>query len=297
MGDEHSRNSVSFVDRLASSNASIQCGNNGETLDLMPLYMSLIAGLSTCLGAVWVLWQRRPTRQSGRTNEPVIPESTMSFSLALAGSVMVTVSVVSILPECLREEGSDNTSFQFIPIQSQKFVSRLVFHILGYVLYYLLAKFAFPEPDETLGFKDTSDKDAMDVETQELLERSKSSDSLTKSKSPTKNEDKNKARNRRLDNNNRLQGNSNDSTNSLKDLDKIDKHDDNHNKEKNKEKSTDNKFFKQLSRYSSGADLQSTESKRAWRVAMLLFLSLSLHNFPEGLAVAASAMVRFNKLS
>ena len=29
--------------------------------------------------------------------------------------------------------------------------------------------------------------------------------------------------------------------------------------------------------------------QRAWRVAMLLFVSLAIHNYPEGLAVAASS--------
>jgi hypothetical protein len=32
------------------------------------------------------------------------------------------------------------------------------------------------------------------------------------------------------------------------------------------------------------------EAPRAWRVAMLLFLSLTVHNFPAGLAVAASSL-------
>jgi zinc transporter ZupT len=41
---------------------------------------------------------------------------------------------------------------------------------------------------------------------------------------------------------------------------------------------------------SSGKDLQSTEARRAWRVAMLLFVSIAVHNFPEGLAVAASTL-------
>jgi ZIP family zinc transporter len=45
-----------------------------------------------------------------------------------------------------------------------------------------------------------------------------------------------------------------------------------------------------LSRYSSGADLQTDDARRAWRVAMLLFISLAIHNFPEGLAVAVSSM-------
>jgi ZIP family zinc transporter len=46
----------------------------------------------------------------------------------------------------------------------------------------------------------------------------------------------------------------------------------------------------QFSRYTSGADLQSAEARRAWRVAMLLFVSIAVHNFPEGLAVAASSI-------
>lgn len=45
-----------------------------------------------------------------------------------------------------------------------------------------------------------------------------------------------------------------------------------------------------LSQWSSGADLQNAQQKRAWRVAMLLFCSLLIHNFPEGLAVAASSV-------
>ena len=36
----------------------------------------------------------------------------------------------------------------------------------------------------------------------------------------------------------------------------------------------------------SGSDLATTEARRAWRVTMLLFVSLAVHNFPEGFAVA-----------
>jgi len=42
--------------------------------------------------------------------------------------------------------------------------------------------------------------------------------------------------------------------------------------------------------FSKGSDLGSAEARRANRVAMLLFFSLLIHNFPEGLAVAASAL-------
>jgi len=48
--------------------------------------------------------------------------------------------------------------------------------------------------------------------------------------------------------------------------------------------------FTNFSTWSTGGDLKSKEQRKAWRVAMLLFVSLLVHNFPEGLAVAASAL-------
>ena len=45
-----------------------------------------------------------------------------------------------------------------------------------------------------------------------------------------------------------------------------------------------------LQTFSRGSDLATSEARRANRVAMLLFFSLLIHNFPEGLAVAASAL-------
>jgi len=36
-----------------------------------------------------------------------------------------------------------------------------------------------------------------------------------------------------------------------------------------------------LQKFSRGSDLQSIEARRSWRVAMLLFVSLAVHNFPE----------------
>lgn len=232
-------------------------------MDLMPLYMSLIAGLSTCLGAVWVLFKKRPTGKA--SVDSVIHPSTMCFSLALAGSVMVTVSVVSIIPECLREQATiDDSTFHLIPLLSMKFFYRLSFHMIGYFLYFILSKFVFPEPNEILGLA-PGQQHHEDVETQELI-RTTSSDSS---------KDTAKARNRRLDS--RPTGSLNvdeeefEESSTGKDKEKVD-------------------FFRSLSRYSSGEDLQTSESKRAWRVAMLLFISLSVHNFPEGLAVAASAM-------
>jgi ZIP family zinc transporter len=43
-------------------------------------------------------------------------------------------------------------------------------------------------------------------------------------------------------------------------------------------------------RFSSGSDLTSKEARRSWRVAVLLFVSLLAHNFPEGFAVAATSV-------
>ena len=90
----------------------------------------------------------------------------MAFSLALAGSVMVTVSVVSIGPECLAASSmpknaqhssldSDNSFFIFgitlMPLWSIEFLHRLLSFGAGCLLYFLLSKYAFPdEPEEIL---------------------------------------------------------------------------------------------------------------------------------------------------
>merc|ERR1711933_155827 len=47
--------------------------------------------------------------------------------------------------------------------------------------------------------------------------------------------------------------------------------------------------------WTSGSDLKTKDQRKAWRISVLLFISLLIHNFPEGLAVAASA-VRSEKL-
>ena len=61
--------------------------------------------MSTCLGAAVVFCH--PRSKSDPNIRDVGP-GTMCFSLALAGSVMVTVSVISIGPECLRRDVDDD---------------------------------------------------------------------------------------------------------------------------------------------------------------------------------------------
>jgi ZIP family zinc transporter len=303
---------------LESANSSTHVGaaaNTDDAIDWTPLLMSLIAGMSTCLGAIWVFFKKPVVERGGpRQRAQVIKPSTMSCSLALAGSVMVTVSVVSIIPECLRENSATET-YKMIPIFSVIFLQRLFFHILGYVLYFLLAKFAFPEPDEILGFHQTKSPEdeqaglmllkSEDSTVSELdsMESAGHNSSLEESTTPTK-EPTDKARHRRMNDRQKsnvarsTSGESNIrsmnrlakgfgvsvSTNSDSDLngDTTLEDTDDHNRTDNysKEKpdiSTKNAICCQrLTHYSSGADLESNESKRAWRVAMLLFLSLAV---------------------
>ena len=132
-----------------------------------PLVLSTIAGMSTCLGALIVfchpveevdevdengedvnLVNKSPSRRRGQRN---VSPSTMAFSLALAGSVMVTVSVVSIGPECLAASSmpsnaaiadEENTFFIFgitlMPILSMAFLHRLISFGAGCLLYILV---------------------------------------------------------------------------------------------------------------------------------------------------------------
>ena len=86
-----------------------------------PLYLSCIAGASTCIGAAVVFCQ--PTYNGKR----VVPPGMMAFSLALAGSVMVTVSIISIIPECLQDDSKDDGRFHMIPFFSIMMFWRVFF--------------------------------------------------------------------------------------------------------------------------------------------------------------------------
>ena len=65
-----------------------------------PLLLSTIAGMSTCLGAAIVFLQPKTKAPDG-TSTRKVGSNMQALSLALAGSVMMTVSVISIGPECL----------------------------------------------------------------------------------------------------------------------------------------------------------------------------------------------------
>lgn len=196
----------------------------------VPLFLSVLAGLSTCIGAAVVFCYK--TRK--------ISHAHMAFSLALAGSVMITVCLASILPECFENNTTDEALWN-----SASFC-------VGCALYYALSKCAFPEPDE-LTDELLATAGSNDLELQESLVTPKANDIRKRLTSP-------------------------DApailvTSESKDDEKI-------------SRTTSGS----LTQFASGSDLQTSEARRAWRVSMLLFISLGVHNFPEGLAVAVSSL-------
>ena len=231
-----------------------------------PLRLSCLAGASTCVGAAVVFCQPQQDHYDHNTKRRqtlrVVPPGTMTFSLALAGSVMVTVSIISILPECVMDE--DN---KLISIWSAIMFWRVLFFVFGCGLYFVLSTL-MSEPEELLeqhlrrnisDIEDDEEKILMDLDKgqregiestqgspRNRLKRTQSTESIN-SQSLQESADKSKPK---------------DKLNSLK-------------------------------AWAVGNDLSSKEQKKAWRVAMLLFISLLAHNFPEGLAVAASTLGTF----
>ncbi len=284
-----------------------------------PIYLSAIAGMSTCLGALIVFChpidedddddddgtcKSSPHHKRTRSGRRNISPSTMAFSLALAGSVMVTVSVVSIGPECLAASSmansshhsnididSENSFFIFgitlMPILSWTFLQRLLSFATGLFLYFLMSKYAFPEPEEILSqhfelhplttsiSRKVSD-DGHDIECTNnniAIPTNKSISSMGN----TPNGKLNSNLQRRVT----FMDDTENTTKSIKDG------------VKKRGLIHPNRFTSCISSlrvFMRGSDLTTSEARRANRVAMLLFFSLLTHNFPEGLAVAASAL-------
>lgn len=283
-----------FSSLSSSSSTTTEVGGYLNIKDeWMPIILSTIAGLSTCIGALVVFLYPKGTEISSKM---------MSYSLALAGSVMVTVSVISIGPECvfhkegLEEGEGEGESKKFISMY--EFVWRFFYFSLGCALYFFLRLF-FPEPDEILFHSTNNNNNNNDVNNNDLNE----DDVESLSDSPNKNNNNNN--NNKLNKRHHLssqvaQAQAQSQTHTkimssplLARSNSYENTDNNNNSNNNRKK----KYSITTSHHSSnnillcsGNDLKDPSRKRAWRVALLLFISLLLHNFPEGLAVAASTI-------
>ena len=217
-----------------------------------------------------------------------VPPGMMAFSLALAGSVMVTVSVISIIPECLQDDirmEEEGGRYRMIPFFSIMMVWRVAFFMLGAALYFGLSWiFNVPEPEDLL---DSHNLNVL-VGNNHTPTRVNAKDVEVVSKQSLK-EDNSEIQ-PFLEDGEKCIGDTSQSTPRIRkstSSSKLANGDDDpspgNNNGKHKEKSTS------LTSWSTGKDLRR-EQQKAWRVAMLLFVSLLVHNFPEGLAVAASAL-------
>jgi len=246
-----------------------------------PLVLSLLAGLSTSLGAAWVFCIRPKDSQ-----QSPLSHAHMAFSLSLAGSVMVTVSFVSILPESFQDESAEGEGFHMLPLSSPFFLQRCVSFGIGCLLYFLLSRCAFPEPEDLL-----EDTLRMTQEQEQQNEDGSISIRAGPSSSPgaamvdEEVASVNSSRNplsRNQSSNLRGRGPTTPPGSIAEDKVKLFQ-----SPETDK---VDRRQWSNIANCSRGTDLQTASARRAWRVTMLLFISLAVHNFPEGLAVAASTM-------
>lgn len=212
-----------------------------QTVDTTtPLVFSLLAGLSTCLGAAVVFVKRDMTHKH------------MTFSLSLAGSVMTTVSFVSILPETF-------STTQALP-------ERIASFLLGCLLYFVVSKFALPEPDSILGLN--NDDDVGD-QAYTRVSREEQGALLYEEHDPEEATSPSTHRFRRHRSGNSVPSFEEENKPFHDGVNGITNY---------------NKFEKETwswKAFSAGRDLATDDARRAWRVSLLLFVSLAVHNFPE----------------
>lgn len=356
----HQRQLTTTTTTLRSSRSNVDnTSSNGDEVDdwRTPLLLSFLAGLSTCLGAAIVFCAERRNQHQQQTNgqqtssqhHRVLGHGHLAFALSLAGSVMITVSVASILPECFANivgVGVDDDNHNpytensgavdhhpreppvFVAFGSALFLERCLAFAIGCGLYLVLSKCAFPEPDAILNWdggttasSGTTLAVVQDAEAQSnlLLASTCDSDSGTSSSnnntSTTTTTTSAVYRKRQGVYTPASQGDlvaTNAPTgedglrlrnNSSEDMQALDTIHLNNSEDKAKSEITRRRNsgcgiagvrqrLRIWAQWLGGSDLapQNIEARRAWRVAMLLFVSLTVHNFPEGLAVAASTM-------
>jgi len=154
-----------------------------------PILMSFLAGAATSVGASIVFCAARNggggKRESAngkqqQQQQSPLSDAHMSFSLALATSVMLTVSFYSLLPESFTDESSE-----YLPVRSRLFWERSSYFAIGVTLYWVLSKFAFPEPDAILGFDEEDRGSSADPELAIATPHEVSVDEKTRAKKTT----------------------------------------------------------------------------------------------------------------
>lgn len=202
---------------------------------------------------------------------------------------MVTVSVASIIPETLVDESrkGPNGEAAIVSLHSSELLQRVFSFGVGCGLYVLLSKCAFPEPDDVLGLENSDslyEEENMELVSTPSKRTPYVDQNMTgKTQLPSSASKRVRSSTATLNRSPSTSASSYYEDSSLRqssmDLEaSVDADTDD-----TKKNSTTSIAF-------SGSDLNSPEARRHWRVAMLLFVSLAVHNFPEGLAVAASTM-------
>jgi len=210
----------------------------------------------------------------------------MAFSLSLAAAVMVTISAVSILPQVFNgifvaQDGKammNNAYDILLPstktiVKTRLLVERLFSLGLGVSAYLLLAKLLVFLPDPEHMFLVNEDNN---------------------------NDDDNQAFQKRNDYDLFLASNDAMETGDSNRTDKetirrrTTKRTTNHNTKMNTTASLSSESLLLPGSNGEGdfhdfVAMTQEQRKRSWRVALMLFVSLLIHNFPEGLCVAASA--------
>jgi ZIP family zinc transporter len=236
-----------------------------------PLMLSFLAGASTSIGAGIVF-----------VFSPAVIKHSMPFSLSLAASVMITVSVISIGPECLHGVVILSGEAGEIEVHKSLLLLRIISFGLGCLSYFLLSKLLvmLPEP-QTFMNTPKSGKIAADDHLQVELDDAspKRTEVMPNNVLGSDGNSRGAVRRAAANRESQLTLSSSFSAGSLESMASSGGTTKTLFDEKNGEKQ------KLLLAANSSS---SEERRRSWRVAMLLFVSLLCHNFPEGLAVVAS---------
>jgi len=291
---------TTFSPAVATSISSAQFNNNlfaeihSSPTFWEPIYLSSVAGASTCLGAsvAFLVPMIHKWRNDGKkysinetdvglrserdddVNSAIVGPDLLSFSLALAGSVMITVCLVSIIPECLDIE--DRKAAAVVESFDDILLRRFIGFGIGVGVYALLSQLLnkLPEEDEwgdLLGdaFDLTNDNHTQ-METLPQTEAYTGKEAIFYQQMNYTPTSVIQSHHNRLSIPSLPSPSINESTKSLS--------------------STKSDIGKHPIDNHPDLSMNNPQRKQSpWRLTLLLFLSLLLHNFPEGVAVSLSA--------